>query len=66
MNMNIFESYNHVIKYCRNSVIYGMNNPVTEPIWYKNHNQPTSIDLMFTNRKYFQKITTLKTVISTR
>ena len=45
--------------------LYDMKNLVTEPACYKNYNQPTCIDLMFTNRiKHFQNTTTLGTGIS--
>ena len=45
--------------------LYDMKNVVTEPTCYKNYNQPTCIDLIFTNRiKHFQNITRLITGIS--
>ena len=42
-----------------------MKNLAAEPTCYNNYNQPTFIDLMFTNRiKHFQNTTTLETGIS--
>ena len=45
--------------------LYDMKNLVTEPTCCKNYNQPTCIDLIFTNRiKHFQNTATLETGIS--
>ena len=45
--------------------LYNMKNLVNEPTCYKNYNNPSCIDLIFTNRpKSFQNTTTLETGIS--
>ena len=61
-DFNVATSEDIMNDFCQ---MYGLDNQINEPTCYKNVNNPSSIDVMFTNRKScFQDSITIETGLS--